>query len=86
MQRRRLDMKNHRIWKDKEIKPEVKQIYSYIYAKGFDQIITHINVGELQHRLSITNVGLRNNLNILENNKYLIYREYDTGMYEIHIC
>ena len=37
-----------KILKDKRIKPEGKLIYSYIYSKGQDRIITDLNVGELQ--------------------------------------
>ena len=80
-----LDITDHKIWRDKRIKPEAKEIYAYIYSKGFDRIITHINIGELQQVLHIKNVGLRNNLKRLEIYKYLIFKEYQTGMYEIHI-
>lgn len=80
-----LDITDHKIWRDKRIKPETKEIYAYIYSKGFDRTITHINIGELQQVLHIKNVGLRNNLKRLEIYKYLIFKEYQTGMYEIHI-
>ena len=43
-------------------------------------------MGDIQQVVRIKNVGLRKNLNTLEDNKYLIFREYDTGMYEISIC
>ena len=62
-----------------------KYIYSYIYAKGSEQIITDINSGEIQQTLKIKNEGLSNNLQILEKLKYLIFKEYDTGMYTIHL-
>lgn len=74
-----------KIYKDKSIKPEGKIIYEYIYSKGFDRIIVDINVGELQQKLKITNKGLRKNLEKLELGKYLIFKEYDTGMYQIHL-
>lgn len=80
-----LDITDHKIWRDKRIKPETKEIYAYIYSKGFDRTITHINIGELQQILHIKNVGLRNNLKRLEIYKYLVFKEYQTGMYEIHI-
>ena len=51
---RHLEIPN-KILKDKRIKPEGKLIYSYIYTKGFDRIITDINVGELQQVVRITN-------------------------------
>lgn len=73
------------ILKDKRIKPEVKLIYSYICAKGQDRIITDLNVGELQQVVKINNKGLKRNLERLEQLKYLIYKEYDTGMYMINL-
>jgi len=74
-----------KILKDKRIKPEGKLIYSYIYSKGQDRIITDLNVGELQQVVKIKNKGLKRNLERLEQLKYLIYKEYDTGMYTINL-
>ncbi len=71
------------IWKDKRIPKETKLIYSYIYTKGFDKILTDINVGEIQQVINIKNKGLRKSLKILEELKYLIYKEYSNGMYTI---
>ena len=71
------------IWKDKRISKETKLIYSYIYTKGFERIITDINVGEIQRVVNIKNKGLRKSLRILEELKYLIYKEYSNGMYTI---
>ncbi len=71
------------IWKDKNIPKEAKYIYSYIYAKGSERIITDINIGEIQQTIKIKNEGLRKNLEVLEKLKYLVYQEYDTGMYTI---
>lgn len=71
------------IWKDKRIPKETKLIYSYIYTKGFERLLTDINVGEIQRVVNITNVGLRKSLKILEQLKYLIYNEYSNGMYTI---
>lgn len=71
------------IWKNKNIPKEAKYIYSYIYAKGSEQIITDINIGEIQQTIKIKNEGLRKNLQILEKLKYLVFKEYDTGMYTI---
>ena len=71
------------IWKDKRIPKETKLIYSYIYIKGFDKILTDINVGEIQQVINIKNKGLRKSLKILEELKYLIYKEYSNGMYTI---
>ena len=73
------------ILKDKRIKPEGKLIFSYIYVKGQDRIITDLNVGELQQVVKIKNKGLKRNLERLEQLKYLIYKEYDTGMYTINL-
>lgn len=71
------------IWKDKNIPKEAKYIYSYIYAKGNERIITDINIGEIQQTIKIKNEGLRKNLELLEKLKYLVFQEYDTGMYTI---
>ena len=73
------------IWKDKKIPKETKLIYSYIYSKGFERLITDINVGEIQGVVNIKNVGLRKSLKILEQLKYLIYTEYSNGMYTIKL-
>ena len=73
------------IWKDKRIPKETKLIYSYIYSKGFDKIITNINVGEIQQVINIKNEGLRKSLARLEKLKYLIYKEYANGMYIIKL-
>ncbi len=74
---------SQKIWKDKRLPKETKLIYSYIYTKGFDKILTDINVGEIQKVVNIKNVGLRRSLKLLEELKYLIYKEYDNGMYII---
>ncbi len=74
-----------KIWIDKRIPKETKLIYSYIYAKGFERIITDINIGEIQKVVNIKNVGLRKSLELLEKLKYLIYQEYGVGMYTIKL-
>lgn len=74
-----------RIWTDKNINPEGKHIYSYIYSKGCDRFITDLNIGEIQRAIKITNVGLKKHLGILEDNKYLLYKEYSKGMYTIRL-
>ena len=71
------------IWKDKRIPKETKLIYSYIYTKGFERILTDINVGEIQRVVNIKNKGLRKSLRVLEELKYLIYKEYSNGMYTV---
>ena len=71
------------IWKDKRIPKETKYVYSYIYQKGFNRIITDINIGEIQQTIKIKNKGLKKSLDILEQLKYLVYQEYATGMYTI---
>lgn len=75
----------YKIWKDKRIRPEGKVIYAYIYSKGHDRIITNLNVGELQQVIKISNQGLKKNLEKLETFKYLIFKEYDIGMYSINL-
>lgn len=71
------------IWSDKRIPKEAKYIYSYIYTKGFGRIITDISVGEIQQVINIRNKGLRKNLKLLEELKYLIFKEYSNGNYTI---
>ena len=71
------------IWKHKRIPKQTKYIYSYIYSKGFDRIITDINIGEIQQTIKIKNKGLKKSLDILEQLKYLVYQEYGAGMYTI---
>ena len=46
--KRQLDLTNHKIWKDKNINPETKEIYFYLYVEGFDRDITNINIGRVQ--------------------------------------
>lgn len=75
----------NKIWNDKNIKHEGKIIYAYIYSKGFDKKMIDLNVGEIQHLMKIKNVGLRNNLKLLEDNNYLYYDEYSKGMYTIYL-
>ena len=41
------------------------------------------NIGEIQQTIKIKNEGLRKNLEVLEKLKYLVFQEYDTGMYTI---
>lgn len=73
------------IWDDENVNVECKEIYSYLYSKGFDKTIFHFNIGEIQKYISITNVGFRKNIKLLEKLKYLVFKEYKQGMYEIHI-
>lgn len=84
MNKRHLEVPQ-KIWKDKRISKETKYIYSYIYTKGFDRIITDINIGEIQQTIKIKNKGLKKCLDILKELKYLVYQEYDTGMYTINL-
>ena len=37
MRLKHLDISNHKIWKDKNIKPEAKEIYAYLFAEGFEK-------------------------------------------------
>lgn len=86
MKERQLDLTDHRIWKDKNIKPECKRIYSYLYSQGYDKVEFQMNIGDIQPIVRIKNTGFRNNLKTLEKNKYLMFREYDKGMYAVTIC
>ena len=84
MRKNQLDIPD-KIWKDKHIKPEAKNIYNYIFAKGNGKPLIHINVGEFQDFIRIKNVGLRKNLKLLEENGYLLYNEYHAGMYDVYL-
>ena len=82
-----IDLLNHKIWKDKNIKPEAKEIYAYLYSQGFDKTITNINIGRVQKEVkSIKNIAFRKNLQQLEKFHYIKFREYDIGLYEFIIC
>lgn len=81
-----LDISNHKIWEDKNINPKAKEIFAYLYVEGFEKNISHLNVGDIQQTVRIKNKGLRKILEQLQNNNYLRFKEYHTGMYEYHIC
>ena len=82
-----LNLTNHKIWKDKNIKPEAKEIYCYLYVKGFDNNIININIGSIQKEFkSIRNLAFRKNLQQLEKYNYIKFIEYANGLYEYHIC
>ena len=84
MKARQLEIPD-KLWKDKRLPQETKYIYSYIYCKGFNRIITDINVGEIQQVVKIKNEGLRKSLQLLEELKYLIFKEYQNGMYTVKL-
>lgn len=85
--RKQLDITDHMIWKDKNIKPETKEIFAYLYSEGFDKTILNINIGRVQKEVkSIKNIAFRKNLKQLEKYNYIKFREYDTGLYEFTIC
>lgn len=83
MRLNKLFMKDHKIWNDKRVPYDAKYVYCYIYAKGFDRTITHLDVGELQQTLKIKNKGLKKSLDILEKLNYLIYQDHTNGKYTI---
>ncbi len=87
MKVRQLDLTNDKIWKDKNIKPEAKEIYCYLYANGYDKNINNINIGRVQTELkSIKNLAFKKNLQQLEKYNYIKFNEYANGLYEYHIC
>lgn len=88
MQRnKQLDITGHRVWLDKKIKPEAKEIFAYLYSEAFERTITNISIGRVQREVkSIKNITFRKNLQILEKYNYIKFREYDTGLYEYTIC
>ena len=85
--RKQLDLTNHKIWKDRNIKPEAKEIYACLYSEGFDKTISNINIGRVQKEVkSIKNIAFRKNMQLLEKYNYIKFREYDIGLYEYTIC
>ncbi len=85
--RKQLDLTNHKIWKDRNIKPEAKEIYAYLHSEGFDRTISNINIGRVQKEVkSIKNIAFRKNMQLLEKYNYIKFREYDIGLYEYTIC
>lgn len=88
MQRKKqLELLNPKIWKDKSIKYEAKIIYKILCSEQSDRCeFTSISIGKVQKKLSISNVGFKKNLQILEDNKYIRFNEYDRGLYTYEIC
>jgi len=85
--KQQLDITNHRIWKDKSINPEAKEIFAELYVEGFERTIAHISIGKVQKQIkSIKNVAFRKNLKQLEDMGYIKFNEYDRGLYEFTIC
>ena len=84
---RHLDITDHEIWKDRNIKSEAKEIFAYLYSEGFDKTLSNINIGRVQKEIkSIRNIAFRKNLQQLEQYNYIKFREYDNGLYEYTIC
>ena len=82
-----LGLTDHKIWKDKNINPEAKEIYCYLYVESIDKNIANINIGRVQTELkSIRNIAFRKNLQLLEKFNYIKFNEYANGLYEYHIC
>ena len=76
-----------RVWRDKNIKFETKLIYKILCAEQSQRCeFTSISIGKVQKKLSITNVGFKKNLQILEDNKYIRFNEYSRGLYTYEIC
>ena len=85
--KQQLYITKHRIWKDKNIKPEAKEIFAELYVEGFERTITHISIGRVQKQIkSIRNVAFKKNLKQLEEMGYIKFIEYDKGLYEYTIC
>ena len=84
---KQLELLDPKIWKDKSIKYETKLIYKILCAEQSQRCeFTSISIGRVQRKLSISNVGFKNNLKILEDNKYIRFNEYDRGLYTYEIC
>lgn len=84
---KQLELINPRIWKDKNIKFETKLIYKILCAEQSGRCeFTSISIGKVQKTLSITNVGFKKNLKILEDNNYIRFNEYSNGLYTYEFC
>ena len=85
--KKQLELIDPRVWRDKNIKFETKLIYKLLCAEQSGRCdYTSISIGKVQKTLSITNVGFKKNLKILEDNKYIRFNEYDRGLYTYEIC
>ena len=85
--KKQLELIDPRVWEDKNIKFETKLIYKLLCAEQSQKCkFTSISIGKVQKTLSITNVGFKKNLQILEDNKYIKFREYSNGLYTYEFC
>lgn len=81
------EIDKHKVWKDKNIKFETKLIFKLLYVEQSERCdFSHMSIGKVQGTIRISNVGFKNNLKILEDNKYITFNEYDTGLYTYVIC
>lgn len=81
------ELHDPRVWNDKSIKFETKLIYDILLSEQSTRCdYTGISIGRVQKKLSITNVGFKKSLQILEDNKYIKFREYSRGLYTYEIC
>ena len=72
--KKQLELIDPRVWRDKNIKFETKLIYKILCAEQSQRCeFTSISIGKVQKKLSITNVGFKKNLQILEDNKYITF-------------
>lgn len=84
---KQLELIDPRIWKDKNIKFETKLIYKLLCAEQSERCAyTSISIGKVQKTLSITNIGFKKNLKILEDNNYIRFNEYSNGLYTYEFC
>ena len=83
----RIKLLDSRIWKDKNIKYEAKLIYKILCAEQSTRCeFTSISIGKIQNTMSITNVGFKKNMQLLEDNNYIRFNEYDKGLYTYEVC
>lgn len=74
--KKQLELIDPRVWRDKNIKFETKLIYKILCAEQSQRCeFTSISIGRVQKKLSITNVGFKKNLKILEDNKYIRFND-----------
>ena len=85
--KKQLELIDPRVWRDKNIKFETKLIYKILCAEQSQRCeFTSISIGKVQKTLSITNVGFKKNLKILEDNNYIRFKEYSNGLYTYEFC
>ena len=48
MPSRQLDLSKHKIWRDKNIKPEAKEIYVILHSNALDKYISILEISKIR--------------------------------------